>query len=123
MISYDLEPAPVAERFAGCHRQFWERMATPGTWLSAAQRVAVAAEARVAMDCPACRERKTALSPETDVGEHASAGVELPEDWRELIHRICTDASRLSRGWYQRVTAEVVSHGRHAGSPEKRESG
>lgn len=108
MISYEIEPAAVAEAFAASHQRFWERLANAGTWLTAAERVAVAEEMRAALVCEACARRKAALSPEADVGEHTFA-TDLPASWRDVIHRIATDPGRLSRAWFDRMVGEDLS--------------
>ena len=45
------------------HENAWARIAAPGTWLSGAVRVEVAAEVRQATDCRHCVAIKSALSP------------------------------------------------------------
>ncbi len=106
-ISYDHLPWPVREEVAQAHRRQWARLAEPGTWLTGAERVAVAAEARHALSCELCRARKAALSPFAVDGEHDSLG-QLPAVMVEQIHRIRTDPGRLSRAWYDGVIAEGV---------------
>ena len=109
MIQYDLEPADLAETYAASHQRFWERLARPGTWLTAAERVAVVQEARAARDCEACVRRREGLSPEADVGEHTWA-TDLPLSWREVIHRVATDPGRLSSAWFERSIGDELSH-------------
>ena len=50
------------------------RIGQPGTWLTASERVAIAAETRHALHCPLCAARKAALSPGAVAGEHDSLG-------------------------------------------------
>ncbi|MEE2892663.1 MAG: alkylhydroperoxidase-related (seleno)protein [Pseudomonadota bacterium] len=109
MLQYDVEPAELAETYAASHERFWDRLARPGTWLTAAERVAVVEEARAARNCEACARRRAALSPEVDVGEHAWA-TDLPLPWREVIHRIATDPGRLSSAWFERSVGKDLSH-------------
>lgn len=82
----------------------WRRLAAPGTWLSGAERVAIAAETRHAATCPLCAARRDALSPLAVPGEHASLGALAPADV-EAVHRIRTDSGRLGAGWFARVSA------------------
>ncbi|MCP5044289.1 MAG: hypothetical protein GY944_24940 [bacterium] len=91
---------PVREDLAAAHRRAWERIARPGTWLTGAQRVAVADETRRAQDCTLCRQRKQALSPFAATGEHDHGG-QLDEAIVDEIHRVTTDAARLSESWYR----------------------
>ncbi|MBT5898431.1 MAG: hypothetical protein HOK30_02995 [Rhodospirillaceae bacterium] len=99
-ISYQDLAWPVRDDITAAHRRTWERLAQPGTWLSGAERVAIAREARGALDCQLCRDRKDALSPNAVNGSHDHTG-QLPELEVEQIHRIRTDPGRLSRAWHE----------------------
>ncbi len=83
-------------------RTAWARIGQPGTWWNAADRVAIAAEARHAMGCPLCAARKQALSPALVAGDHASLGA-LPDAALHAIHRIRTDAGRLGESWFRQI--------------------
>ena len=48
---------------ADAHRGAWAYMARAGSWWTGAERLAIAAASRAALDCPLCTERKAALSP------------------------------------------------------------
>lgn len=100
MSSFDYSHSldPVRDDLAEAHRRVWAHVAAPGTWLTGAERVAVAEETRRARSCPLCAERKAALSPFALEGEHDQAGV-LPAPMVDEIHRITTDAARLTAGW------------------------
>ncbi len=76
----------------------WSRIGQAGTWLTAAERVAIAAETRHALHCPLCAARASALSPLAVPGAHASLGV-LPAAEVEAVHRIRTDSGRIGEGW------------------------
>ncbi|MDZ7824934.1 MAG: hypothetical protein U5R48_01525 [Gammaproteobacteria bacterium] len=80
----------------------------PGTWLQAEERVAVAAEARVAETCSACARARQALSPEADSGSHDRSDASLPEAWHGLIHRVIADPGRVSRSWFDRIRTAGV---------------
>jgi hypothetical protein len=67
--------------------------------LTGAQRVAVAEETRKARACALCAERKAALSPFSVGGEHGPSGA-LPPNLVDAVHRVTTDAGRLSASWY-----------------------
>lgn len=86
------------------HRRTWQHVAAPGTWLTGAQRVAVAEETRRARDCALCRERKAALSPNAVSGEHDQSG-RLAPGLVDLVHRVTTDAKRLSKAWHDGLIA------------------
>ena len=101
---YDQAPIEIREDLAAAHRRALDHLARPGTWWDGAERVALMAEARHAMDCALCRERKAGLSPAAVAGSHDSLGG-LPETAVEIVHRIRTDPARLTRRWYQGVIA------------------
>ena len=87
------------------HERAWAAIAGPGTWLTGAERVAVAAEIRSAHACELCRRIKAALLPNS-VGAHDGAR-------RELIHRVVNDPGRLSEKWVQSVLARGLSEGEY----------
>lgn len=104
LFSFEKAPVPVRDAVAAALPRVWSHIGQPGTWLTAAQRVAVAAEARNARNCALCVARKEALSPYAVDGEHDSLG-NLPALWVEVIHRIMTDPARIARHWYEEVTS------------------
>jgi hypothetical protein len=106
-VRHDLEAA---------HQRAWERLGQPGTWLTAAQRGAVAAAARQARSCGLCRDRKAALSPFAIDGRHDGDSA-LPPVWIDVIHRIVSDPGRLTRAWYDR-TVGPQSEGESEGESE-----
>jgi hypothetical protein len=85
----------------------WARMATPGTWWTAAERVAIAHETRNARTCRLCAERKQALSPFGVTGAHDS-DTALPQALVDAVHRVTTDPGRLSRKWFDDVLAAGI---------------
>jgi hypothetical protein len=105
---YEDSPDVIRVDLADAHRRTWSHIAAPGTWLSGEERIAVADETRRALACPLCRERKQALSPFSVEGEHEHAGL-LPNPMVDQIHRVTTDAARLSESWYQSLLAEGLS--------------
>jgi len=107
-IDYSAASYPVRENYAAGHNRYWQRLAAPGTWLTSAQRVAVAAETRKARDCQLCQQRKAALSPYQVQGSH-DAVTELPDLFVEVVHRVTTDAGRLTRAWLDSLVAEGLS--------------
>jgi hypothetical protein len=102
MVAFQYPETPVSFRevIAPAHRDWWDALARPGTWWTGAERVAIAAETRRAEECALCRERKQALSIAGVSGEHDRGDV-LPPPAVEAVHRVVTDASRLSSAWLQ----------------------
>jgi len=99
---------PIRPDLAAAHRRAWERISRPGTWLDGAERVAVAAAARDARDCPLCAERKQALSPYAVDGRHAGESA-LPEALLDAVHRVASDAGRLTGRFVEKLQAAGVS--------------
>jgi hypothetical protein len=91
---------------AAAHDLAWQRLAGPGTWLSGAERVAIAAETRHAAACPFCAARAAAALPLSVPGQHASLG-RLGAAEIEAVHRIRTDSGRLGSAWFRRVNADL----------------
>lgn len=112
-LSLDASSLPVRADLLDAHRNAWTRIASPGTWLTAERRLAVAAEIRVARDqCMFCREIKAALSPNAVRGTHATTG-KLSAAEVELIHRLVSDSGRLSEHWAQGVLDMGLSDGEY----------
>jgi len=99
-ISYDAALGVIRDELISRHQRTWRHIASPGTWLTGEQRVAVAGEARHARGCGFCQNRKAALTPYSVEGTHDHLG-NLPEITIDMIHRIVTDPARLSRDWFQ----------------------
>lgn len=105
---YEKSPIRIRDDLAGSHRRAWKHIASPGAWWGGEQRIAIAAEARNAVNCGLCGRRKEALSPNAVQGKHDSLG-KLPENVVEIIHRVRTDPARLSHGWYKGIIASGIS--------------
>ncbi|MFT5694795.1 MAG: hypothetical protein ACI9QQ_000770 [Myxococcota bacterium] len=111
-FDYSNVPDPVREDIVAANRAAWEHIAAPGTWLTGKKRVAIAEETRRARSCMLCRARQEALSPFGIEGEHDNISVnslDLPGDLTDAIHRISTDARRLTKSWYTKLIASGVS--------------
>jgi len=105
---------PVRAEIREAHERAWVRIASPGTWWSGSERVAIAAEARAARACGLCRERKRALSPASVAGNHDSpSATGLPDAIVDAAHRIASDPGRLSRRWFEAILATGVSEGHY----------
>lgn len=109
MLDLDYSAADVSVRddIRAAQQELWEHLRRPGTWWSGPQRVAIAAESRRSVECGLCRERKASLSAGAVAGAHASEGG-LPATVVDVIHRVRTDAGRLTRRWFDRVVAEGI---------------
>ena len=94
----DPHSLPIREGLARERNQAWQRLASRGTWWTAQERLAIAAEARKAPTCALCRRRKEALSPYTLDGNHDQLG-QLSAPMVEIVHRLATDAGRLTKTW------------------------
>ena len=82
-VDYSAAGIPIRDDLTKSHVELLEHLRAPGTWWTGADRLAIAAESRHALDCALCRERKDALSPSSVKGEHDSLGA-LPEETRAL---------------------------------------
>jgi alkylhydroperoxidase family enzyme len=114
VASLDYSAAGVAVRgdLIASHRALLEHIASPGTWFSGAERVAIARESRAAPDCALCHERRAALSPFAVEGRH-DAATDLPDLVVEVAHRIRTDSGRLSRKWFDGVLDSGLDDARY----------
>ncbi len=114
--STEFDPAalPIRTDLARECARAWERLASPGTWWSGAERIAIAAETRAAHGCALCARRKAALSPYGVDGAHAATAARpptgaLPSAMVEIVHRVATDAGRLTKKWLHAMLQEGVS--------------
>ena len=105
----------IRDDLTDAHENAWAALGAPGTWLTGAQRIAVAAEIRQACSCAHCSRIKAALSPNAVAGKHASLGGlgALDAGAVELIHRVVSDPGRLSERWTQEVLARGLSEGEY----------
>jgi len=107
-FQYTDSPDPIRPDLADSYRRAWSHLAAPGTWLTGAERVAVADETRRARNCAVCRERKAALTPFAVDGEHDHAGV-LPAPIVDAVHRLTTDSGRLTERWYRSLLEQGLT--------------
>ncbi len=73
---------PIRDDLEEAHARAWRAIASPGTWLTGARRLQVAAEVRRSNDCAVCDAR----------GSHATAE-------QELVHRIAREPGQTSEAW------------------------
>lgn len=111
-VSYDHADFAVRDDLVQAHAAVWERLASPGSWYSGAERVAMMAAVREAESCELCARRKDALSPYAVDGAHDHAG-NLPEALIEVLHRVRTDPARLTPDWFTGITADQLTVGQY----------
>ena len=111
-MSMDYKTLPVREDLSSALERAWQRLAGPGTWFNGAQRLAIVAEARQAMNCKLCKDRKSALSANMIQGKHDHLATLSPVIV-DLVHRLATDSGRLSQSWYQGVLDSGITDGEY----------
>jgi hypothetical protein len=111
-FDYSSYPDPIRQDMPEAYREIWKMIAKPGNWWSGEDRVAIAAETRQAIHCELCATRKSALSPFTVKGEHASV-TNLPDVAVDAVHRIVTDVSRLTEQWLLKSYDDGMTDGKY----------
>ncbi|MBW2373442.1 MAG: hypothetical protein JRF70_13000, partial [Deltaproteobacteria bacterium] len=56
-LDYSTAPVPVREDIRDSQQRVWKHLASPGSWFTGAERLAIAAESRNAPECRLCRDR------------------------------------------------------------------
>lgn len=103
---------PIRPELARALEAAWHTLARPGTWWSGAERIAIAAEARHAETCALCRQRREALSPYSVEGNHDALD-KLPQQAVEPIHRLATDAGRITERWVRQLADGALGEERY----------
>ncbi len=111
-IDYSQAAVAVRADLGETHSRYWHRLARAGSWWSGAERIAIANETRQATECSLCARRRESLSPYTIDGEHDRVS-DLPEAAVDVVHRIVTDASRLTSAWYESALGKGLSEGQY----------
>ena len=107
-FSYNEFPYPIREDLKIAYRDYWQKLASPGSWWTGEERIAIAREARNATSCNFCIKRKQALSPYTLMGEHDhNAGLSALAI--DAVHRVVTDQNRITGEWVENNTADGLS--------------
>lgn len=107
-FSYAESPYKIRDDLGQAYREYWTRLAKPGSWWTGAERIAIAQESRNALNCEFCAQRKQALSPYTFPGEHDHAGA-LDVLAVDAVHRIITDQTRITNSYVQDNLANGLS--------------
>ena len=113
VFDYRAAPVPVPDDIVAAHARAWERLRRAGAWWTGAERIEIAAEVRNAFDCACCRERKAALSPNAVTGTHHATAARLDAVAVDAVHRIVTDAPRLSQAWVDGLAAHGLTDGHY----------
>jgi hypothetical protein len=103
---------PVRADIMNAQSYAWAKIGAAGTLWTGAERVAIAAEARHALTCPLCANRRQVLSPSTVGGDHATLD-ELPASAIEAIHRIRTDSGRIGENWVRGLVSDGLDQERY----------
>jgi len=104
--TYEAGLAPAPPDFGELHSTTWESLGRPGDWWTGPERVDVIREARAARGCALCAARGEAISPMSVVGNHDSVS-ELDDTAIEAVHRLTTDANRITAAWAGDRIAEL----------------
>ena len=111
-FSYTDCPYPIRPTVAEVYRGSWNYLARAGNWWTGSQRVAIAQACRDAQHCALCAQRKRALSP-TDTGSSHGGATQLPDKVVDVVHRVTTDAARLSRAWLASAVTDDFGYGHY----------
>ena len=100
------------------YRASWDYIAQPGNWWSGEARVAIAQASRDAAQCAFCADRIKALSPYAVAGSHTignSVGGNsvLSDKATDAVHRITTDAARLTQTWIGETIDDTFTYGHY----------
>ena len=104
------EHLPLSQHLRDSHAESWQLIGSAGDFFTARDRVEIVRVAREALTCTLCAERKAALSPFSPVPAEAEGHnvlSNLPDVVVDMIHRLRTDPGRLTRQWFDEVTAEI----------------
>ena len=106
--SFDPHTIEIRSSLADAIKHAWHHLSGPGTWWTAEERLKMVAEARNAANCELCATSKKALSPYSTQGTHDTA-TNLSAAVVEVIHRIMTDAGRLTESWLKGIQQDGLS--------------
>ena len=98
-FDYALSPVEVPAEISATHRAAWSRIASPGSWWTAPQRVEAARLARIARagrNLPPWQREAPASDP----------GL-LPDRAVDLICRVAVDVHALNEEWAREASAEL----------------
>ncbi|MCP4004542.1 MAG: hypothetical protein GY725_10135 [bacterium] len=111
-FSYSDSDLPIRADLPEAYRFAWKEVSRAGCWWTGAERIAIAREVRNARDCRLCADRKEAVSPFAVDGQHDHSDG-LPDPAIDTVHRLVSDASRLTKSWLEKLHASGVSDGHY----------
>lgn len=113
-FQFNDSPHPIRADLVSAYRNYWHQLASPGTWWTGAERIAIAAESRQAPLCAYCAERKNSLSPYNVEGEHESSSETLlSAEAIDAVHRVITDQTRITKRYIQDNVNSGLSEGKY----------
>lgn len=112
VLDYSKSPWPIRQDIVEAHQRAFKRIAEPGSWWTGAQRVAIAQAARDARHCELCERKTAALSPHSISESHSACGP-LSTEVVDVIHRVHSDANRLTRSDVTGIIDGVMSAGQY----------
>lgn len=95
---------PLSDQLKAAHAAALETIARPGPSWTGQERLEMAAVARASLGCSLCAERQAALSPNAHDGTH-DGPTGLHPRVVDAVHRIRTDPARLTRRFFDEITA------------------
>ena len=107
-FDYTESDIEIRSDLADSFNVYWRQLSAVGTWFTASERIAIAAESRAAFDCSLCRRRKNALSPSLITGTH-TAVTDLPPVIVEAIHKVITDQARITKSYVTELQKSGLS--------------
>ncbi len=98
LFTYDDTPVAVGDEIARSHRDAWDMLARPGTWWTAAERIAIAERARLLFSLRATPPWLRTVTP-------SQAG--LSDGAVAIVDRITLDAGSIDRPWAEKAIADI----------------
>ncbi|MCY4656937.1 MAG: alkylhydroperoxidase-related (seleno)protein [Gammaproteobacteria bacterium] len=105
---YEGNQYPLRDYLKDNHVAAWESISKSGPFWTGADRVAMAKESRLALECELCKQRKVALSPNMVGGTHDSDS-HLPLVIIDAIHRLVSDPARYTKSVFDRVIESGIT--------------
>ncbi len=109
---YENSQWSIRRDLAEAHERAFGRLSEAGSWWTAEQRLAIATATRDSRQCGACRTRLESLSSNGDFGAHDN-GSGLPTQINEVVHKVATDASRMTEKMVNTITTDTMSAGHY----------
>lgn len=111
-FDYSEDHSGIRNEIPEAFRKVWDKICRPGNWWRGEERIAIAREARAAVDCELCQARKASLSPNSIEGNHTRV-TDLPDVVVDATHRLVTDSSRLTEVWLRDFYTQGMTDGHY----------